>query len=319
MPDVILTGLADESSASKRVEEQLAVTRALGLRYYSPRFLDLGSGVKNAMALTDDEVDRLVKLHEEFEVQVSSLASPIGKVKLLDVDDGTQNAFIPFEQYLAGDVAHAISLAQRLGARLIRGFSFYPPRNDDPWIHVRRAAEKLRAIADACAAADLYFGLEVEGGLVGRDGELERALWDTVAHDHLGLVFDGGNLTHQGKSGDAMMAQWKVMKPGLLWMHVKDYRRANGEASAVPADLGDANHRGVFADLKASLPAISKRLAACGLPGLFVDLEPHLKGGGQFGGFSGPDGYGVALRGLLRVLDETGVTYELLGFGDWRA
>jgi hypothetical protein len=49
-----------------------------------------------------------------------------------------------------------------------------------------------------------------------------------------------------------------------------------------------------------------------------VDLEPHLKGGGQFGGFSGPDGYGVALRALRGVLDEAGVTYDLTGFEDLR-
>ena len=35
-----------------------------------------------------------------------------------------------------------------------------------------------------------------------------------------------------------------------------------------------------------------------GVPGVFLDLEPHVKGGGQFGGFSGPDGFGVALRAL---------------------
>jgi hypothetical protein len=48
-----------------------------------------------------------------------------------------------------------------------------------------------------------------------------------------------------------------------------------------------------------------------GVPGVFMDLEPHLKGGGQFGGFSGPDGMGVALRGLLSLLDFTGIGYQL--------
>ena len=43
-----------------------------------------------------------------------------------------------------------------------------------------------------------------------------------------------------------------------------------------------------------------------------------MKGGGQFGGFSGPDGYGVALRALCRVLDEAGLTYHLTTFEDVR-
>jgi hypothetical protein len=53
-----------------------------------------------------------------------------------------------------------------------------------------------------------------------------------------------------------------------------------------------------------------------GIPGVFLDLEPHVKGGGQFGGFSGPDGLGVALRGLCRVLDYVGIDYHLCDFDD---
>ena len=333
MPDIILTGLADESSASKRIEEQLAVTRALGLSHYSPRFLDVGGGVKNVMALTDDELKRLLKLHQEFEVKVSSLASPIGKVKLFDFDDGTQNAYIPFDQYLREDVARAIELAQALGTKLIRGFSFYPPQDDDPRDHLERSAAQLRPIADACAAADVYFGLEVEANLVGRNGELEGELWEAVGHDHLGLVFDAGNMVCQGYYGDQIFAQWQAMKPGLLWIHIKDYldptirqegaaERALGHIAEdalehfVPADEGDSDHRRIFRDLKASLPEIRSRLSAKGIEGLYMDLEPHLKGGGQFGGYSGPDGYGVALRGLCRALDDADVSYHLTTFPD---
>ena len=52
---------------------------------------------------------------------------------------------------------------------------------------------------------------------------------------------------------------------------------------------------------------------------MFLDLEPHVKGGGQFGGFSGPDGMGVALRGLCQVLDYVDIDYHLRDFDDVRA
>jgi sugar phosphate isomerase/epimerase len=327
---VLLTGLADEGPVSKRAEEQLALTRGLGLQYYSLRFVDVGSGVKNAMQLTDAEVERLRDLHAQFEVRVSSLASPIGKVKLLDVDDGTTNRYVPFDRYLREDVARAVALAQAFETKLIRGFSFYPPKDDDPWPHVPQAAQQLREIAELCAAVDLYFGLEVEANLVGRNGELEAALWQAVDHPNLGLVFDAGNLVCQGYGPDGVFEQYQAMKPGLLWMHVKDYRDpARGTSAAgrvpghideealvhaVPPDRGDADHRRIFSDLKEGLPALTKALHARGLPGLFLDLEPHLKGGGQFGGFSGPDGYGVALRALCAVLDDAGLYYHLTEF-----
>lgn len=337
--DVILTGLADEGPVSKRAEEQLTLSRGLGLSYYSLRFVDVGEadgplpGVKNVMQLSDAEVERLRRLHAEFEIRVSSIASPIGKVKLLDVEDGTRNRYVPFERYLREEVARAIELAQAFDTKLIRGFSFYPPANDDPWEHVPRAAEQLRAISEACAAHDVYYGLEVEANLVGRNGELERALWDRVGHDHLGLIFDGGNLVCQGYDADGTFAQYQAMKPGLMWLHIKDYRRPasssvagrtpgrvdeDAMANFVPADRGDTDHRRIFGDLKADLPALAARLRERGIPGVFIDLEPHLKGGGQFGGFSGPDGYGVALRALCRVLDDTGIAYHLTAFEDLR-
>ena len=61
---------------------------------------------------------------------------------------------------------------------------------------------------------------------------------------------------------------------------------------------------------------IEKRMKKLGAPGVIFDLEPHVKGGGQFGGFSGPDGFGVALRSLCRVLDYVGIGYHLTDFDD---
>lgn len=332
MPDVLLTGLADESTQSKRAEEQLAATRSLGLSYYSLRFIDLGSGVKNAMALTDEEIERLNGLHADFEVEVSSLASPLGKVKLLPVDDGSPNRHVDFEEYLRTDVARAIEIASALGTRLIRGFSFYPPVGDDPFQHVELASDYLREMAEMCGKANLYFGLEVEANLVGRTGELEAALYRTVDHPALGLVFDAGNLVCQGYRADEVLRGFRAMLPGLFWLHVKDYKspvdadqgvdRLRGHVAEdalehfVPADEGDSDHPAIFREIRKHLPELTARMESMGLPGLFVDIEPHLKGGGQFGGFSGPDGYGVALRALCRVLEQAGVGYQLTRFTD---
>ncbi len=120
------------------------------------------------------------------------------------------------------------------------------------------------------------------------------------------------------------------MKPTLGWLHVKDYRgpapAPDGAAAGddalihfVPADQGDAAYEAILRDFSRVLPALEKRLHRRGIPGVFLDLEPHLKGGGQFGGFSGPDGLGVALRGLVRVLDYLGVDYHLRDFDDVKA
>ena len=84
----------------------------------------------------------------------------------------------------------------------------------------------------------------------------------------------------------------------------------------VPADLGDTGHEAILRDLAHDLPRIDAKMKRRGAPGVIFDLEPHVKGGGQFGGFSGPDGFGVALRGLCKVLDYVGIGYHLTDFDD---
>lgn len=326
-PEVILTGFADEGPVSKKAEEQLTLCRALGLSYYSVRFVDVGSGVKNVLKLDKEELKKLRQLNEAFEVKVSSIGSPLGKIKLVDMDDGTSNVFVDFRQYLKNDVRSACRAAHALGAKLIRGFSFYPPKGDDPRPYVGEAAERLGQIAALCEKEDLYFGLEVEANLVGRNGELEAALHKAVGSEHLYLVFDGANIVCQGYSTAATFDQYRKMRAGLGWLHIKDYKhtgkvRWRGHVDEemlkhfVPADRGDVGHEAILRDLKSRLPALTAKLRRQGIPGFFLDLEPHLRGGGQFGGFSGPDGYGVALRSLCKVLDYVGIAYRLTEYED---
>ena len=330
MPEVILSGFADEGPADKKAESQLTMLSALGMSWYSLRFVDAGSGVKNVMALTKAEVRRLRRLHEEFGIRVSSIGSPIGKVKLLDVDDGSANAYVPFERYLSRDVQRAADLAGEFETRLVRGFSFYHPRGTAPEDHVDAAAERLASIAEVCARAGVLFGLEVEANLVGQNGRLLRRLQRKVAHPNLCLIFDGGNLSSQNLRPHETYAEYEAMRAGIGWMHIKDYRidpdlEWQGHVDEerlknfVPADEGDSGHEAILRDFRTRLPALTRRLKRLGVPGVFLDLEPHLKGGGQFGGFSGVDGFGVALRSLTNLLDYVGIGYSLTGFEEIRA
>ena len=51
-PQVILSGFADEAANQKTAEQQFAAFSAVGLQYYTIRFIDAGKGVKNVMQLT---------------------------------------------------------------------------------------------------------------------------------------------------------------------------------------------------------------------------------------------------------------------------
>ena len=104
---------------------------------------------------------------------------------------------------------------------------------------------------------------------------------------------------HSGTASSTASSINKTGKPSTIGYR----RRASGsqETSESPAQTSSA------------------RVQALGVPGFFVEVEPHLKGGGQFGGYSGPDGMGVAVRSLCRLLDYQGIGYGLRTFEDIRA
>lgn len=330
-PSVILSGFADEAANQKTAVQQFCAMAAIGLEYYTIRFIDAGNGVKNVMKLSKAEVQHIRHLEAEYNLNVSSIGSPIGKVKLHDVEDGTKNTFVPFAKYLKEDVQRACELAHAFETKLIRGFSFYHPRGTDPWEHVPEVVDRLGQIAEACHRSDLTFGLEVEANLVGQNGDILAEIAKKVDHPALVLIFDAANIVTQGYTPYEVFLQYLAMKPYLGWMHIKDYRFAKWPAERVthldeealkhfvPADIGHSGHEAILADFREHLPKLEKILRKRGIPGVFLDLEPHVKGGGQFGGFSGPDGMGVALRGLCRVLDYVQIDYKLRDFRDVQA
>lgn len=329
-PSVILSGFADEAANQKTPVQQFCAFAALGLQYYTIRFIDAGNGVKNVMNLTKTEINKIRHLEDEYGLNVSSIGSPVGKVKLLDVDDGTHNKYVPFKKYLDKEVKKACDLAHAFETKLIRGFSFYHPRGTAPEEHLPLVVDQLGQIAEVCHRSDLTFGLELEANLVGQSGELLAEIYRQVNHPALALIFDGANVVTLGYSADEVFQQYRVMKPGMGWLHIKDYRHPHPVKKTdhvdeealkhfVPADMGHTGHEAILRDFRDLIPKLERKLKKRGIPGVFLDLEPHVKGGGQFGGFSGPDGLGVALRGLCRTLDYVGIDYHLRDFDDVKA
>ena len=331
-PSVLISGFGDEAAVTKLGIEQVSVFAALGLDYYSLRFVDLGNGIKNVMQLNKREVRSLTRLNQDYGLNVATIGSPIGKIKLKDVNDGTKNPYIAPKKYLTEDVARAIEMAHAFDTKLLRGFSFYHPQTAPPEDYLTAAIDRVGAIAEACGKSDVIFGLEVEANLVGQTGKLLAKMYKKIKHPNLMLIFDGANLSAQGMTTEEVFEEYRAMRNGIGWIHIKDYRTnpslkqhpQKNKATApvnedaltdfVPADIGDSGHEAILRDFRDYLPALEKKLKRMGVPGVFLDLEPHLKKGGQFGGFSGPDGMGVALRALNSLLDYVKIDYRLRDF-----
>ena len=177
-----------------------------------------------------------------------------------------------------------------------------------------QAVDQLGQFAEACHRADLTYGLEIEANLVGCTGQILAEIHRQVNHPGMVLIFDAANVLVQGFSpaesvravlGDEARARLDAHQglslPGAGSSEKGRPVDEDALAHFVPADVGDCAHEAILRDFSRILPAVERKLRRRGIPGVFLDLEPHLKGGGQFGGFSGPDGMGVALRALPRA------------------
>jgi sugar phosphate isomerase/epimerase len=326
-PQIILSGFGDEAANDRTMDQQFSAMSAIGLRYMSIRFIDAGNGIKNVMTLDDKEIETVKTKLDEYGLKIATLGSPIGKTKLCDVDDGNGAPYKPFDAYIKEDVVRACDLAETFGTKLLRGFSFYHPKGSNLEDHYPQAVDQVGQIADVCKSRGLIFGLEVEANLVGQTGPLLARMHEAINNDSLVTIFDGANIVMQGYTADQLYDHYVAMKPGLGWIHIKDFanptpgqliEHVDEEAlkQFVPADIGDSGHLRIMKDLAEFLPTLHEKMTALGAPGVFADMEPHVRGGGQFGGFSGPDGMGVALRAFCKVCDEAGVDYHLRDFED---
>ena len=89
-PSVIISAFADEAANRRTALEQMTALAAIGIRHYSPRFIDVtGEGrVEHVTELSDEKLELLNRMHAEYGVSVTSIGSRLGKVKLLNIEDG---------------------------------------------------------------------------------------------------------------------------------------------------------------------------------------------------------------------------------------
>ncbi len=244
-----ISGFSDE--IAPEIDVQFQVLNKLNMGYFEPR----GINGKNISTLTDEEVADLKAKMEQYGIKVSSIGSPIGKIKLSD----------DFEAHFAL-YERVVAIAKALDTRYIRMFSFYP--DGETWTEADRA-EVLKRLARMIAYAkeqDVVLLHENEKDIYGDTADRCLDLMKELYCDHFKAVFDPANFV-QCKQ-DTKYA-YEILKDYVAYMHIKDAVMETGKV--VPAGVGDGN-----------VPFVLEQIFAAGFDG-FVSLEPHL---GSFAGLA---------------------------------
>lgn len=253
-----ISGFSDE--IAEDIDTQFQVLKKLNMGYFEPRGID----GKNIAALSDGEVSALKEKMDKSGIRVSSIGSPVGKVKL-------EEDFEPhFEQF-----KRVVEIAGKLGAGYIRMFSFYhsaqPETGEEKpgeWSREERqqVLERLGRMVAYAEKADVVLLHENEKDIYGDTAERCLDLMEELGCAHFKAVFDPANFVQCGQ--DTKEA-YRKLKKHIAYVHIKDAVSADGKV--VPAGSGDGNVEFILKDLLES-----------GYDG-YLSLEPHL---GSFAGLA---------------------------------
>ena len=245
-----ISGFSDE--IEKSVDVQFEVLNKLNIKYFEVRGVD----GKNISTLTDEEVLILKSKMEQYGIEVSSIGSPIGKIKI-------EEDFAPhFEVF-----KHVVNIAKTLGTKYIRMFSFYHEGGDE-WTAEEReeVLARLRQMIAYAKEQGVILLHENEKGIYGDTADRCIDVMKELGCEHFRAVFDPANFVQCGQ--DTKYA-FDNLKEYVEYMHIKDARFEDGKV--VPAGMGDGN-----------VAYVLKGLFENGYQG-FLSLEPHL---GSFEGLA---------------------------------
>lgn len=243
MAEIILSAFADEYS--KEPEKHIQVLADNGVKYIEPRFV----GEKNIADLTDAEAKNYKSLLDAAGVAVSSIGSPLGKIKLSD----------DFDAHIER-AKRTFNVAGILETKNIRMFSFYPAEGKNIVDSREEVIEKVGALLDVADEYGVVLCHENEGRIYGEDADRCLDLMKTF-DGRLKCVFDMGNFVLD--KCQPYPYAYNLLRDYIEYFHIKDslYVRA-----IVPAGKGEA-----------SIAEILKAHKAYAKKDFFISLEPHLE------------------------------------------
>lgn len=237
----ILSGFSDEISPD--INLQFEGLKTLGINHFEIR----GVNGENVSELTLEKAKKIKDIADSFQIKVSSIGSPIGKIKITD-------DFAPHLELLK----HVIKIAKIFQTKYIRIFSFFIPEGENADNYRDEVMKRMNAMVKIAKEENIILLHENEKGIYGDNAKRCKDIFDTVMSDNLKAVFDPANFVqcNQVTYPDA----WQMLKEHVVYMHIKD---ANGK-TVVPAGEGSGHLKQILSSLKES-----------NYHG-FLSLEPHL-------------------------------------------
>ena len=201
-------------------------------------------GRRNMIDLSDEEVDAVRAEVEGKGLEIVSLASPLLKCVLPGappLDSRVQHDVFGSPHTFEDQpvlTRRAFEIAERLGVRIIRVFSYW--RTTDPEKCFPRLRDALLALADTAASRGVVIALENEHACnVGTAAEAARFL-ATIDHPALQLLWDPANASILGETpfpdGYNLLPASRIVHVHAKDCYVKDHKPVWGAVGEMGID-----------------------------------------------------------------------------------
>ena len=241
-----LFAFADEAADS--LDGQIAAMQKNGLDGLEVRFIDK----ENVSVFSLEKAKETKKKMDDAGLITWSIGSPIGKIDIVKDD---------FSAHL-DLLKHTLEVGNILGAKHLRLFSFYIPKNEDPLNYQNEVIDRMGKMVEAAEGSGILLCHENEKGIFGDNASRSLAIFKALPS--IKGVFDPANFV---QCNQETLEAWNLLKPYIHYMHIKD---ALEDGSIVPAGEGIGN-----------VAFIAKEYMAKAGENAAFTLEPHLK---VFGG-----------------------------------
>ncbi len=183
--DLMISGFSDEISSE--FDTQLEVVSNLGMHYISLRGID----GKNIGDYTVDEIKETVLPRlQRWEIGVSSIGSPIGKVFIND-EEGYENQKVMLDRLC--------QISNLIDCKYIRIFSFYIPKDEDADQYKEEVIRKIKEFATIAEKYNVILLHENEKDIYGDIARRCHEILKAVASPSFKAIFDFANFVQCGE------------------------------------------------------------------------------------------------------------------------
>ncbi len=284
MAKFILSAFADEIDAD--LKTQMNVLDEHGIQYIEMR----GVNGKNLTQYSLEEVHTIKKQLDARGFKLSSVGSPIGKIKITD-------DFAPHLELFK----HTLEIARIMETQYIRMFSFFIPEGEFPAQYRDEVMNRWRQFIEVAKGSGITLLHENEKEIYGDTADRCLDLLETMNCEFMKAVFDPANFVQCDVN--TYPYAFDLLKKHIVYMHIKD--AVFSDHHVVPAGYGDGKIKDILTSLYND-----------GFEG-FLSLEPHL---GDFLGFAelektaflsampdgGPKQFAIATNALKKIIAEIG-------------